>query len=58
MLGYATGEIKIPKGALLGIDLPVPGSETQAVRVAILVQPDLVEPVYYHQRKDNAAFGR
>ena len=58
MYAYVREPITIPTGALVGIDPPVEGSAQRTIRVELSVRPDLVEPVYYHKRSDNAAIGR
>ena len=58
MYAYALGPITIPIGALVGMEPPDEGSARRIIRVELLVQADLVEPVYYHKRSDNADLGR
>ena len=58
MFAYVTEPITIPSGALVGMDPPVEGSAQRTIRAELSVRRDLVEPIYYHKRSDNAAIGR
>ena len=50
--------ITIPKDALVGMDPPDERSAQRTIRAELSVRRDLVEPIYYHKRSDNAAIGR
>ena len=58
MFAYVKEPITIPKGAMIGMDMPDEGSAHRTIRVEMMVRKDLVEPVYYHKRSDSPAIGR
>ena len=58
MHAYALGPITIPIGALVGMEPPDELSARRTIRAELLVRRDLVEPIYYHRRSDNAAIRR
>ena len=58
MFGCVIESITIPIGALVGMEPPDELSARRTIRAELLVRRDLVEPIYYHRRSDNAAIGR
>ena len=58
MHAFVKEPINIPAGALVGMDPPGERSAQRTIRAELSVRRDLVEPIYYHKRSDNAAIGR
>ena len=58
MLACMKQSIIIPEGSLVGMDPPGERNAKRTIRAELVVGQDLLLPIYYHKRNDDATVPR